>query len=65
MGETVEVLVVSRDLPSAQARFCGAMGIDRIITLSDFDDGAFGESWGLMGRSRRARSAPVVRFSVA
>jgi len=62
MGESVEVLVISRDLPAAQKRFCGAMGIDRIITLSDFDDGAFGESWGLLVKETRllARAVAVV-----
>lgn len=62
LGESVEVFVISRDLPAAQARFCGAMGIDRIITLSDFDDGGFGESWGLMVKETRllARAVGVV-----
>jgi len=62
MGEGTEVLVVSRDLPPAQARFCGAMGIDRVRTLSDFDTGAFGLSWGLLVAENRlmARAVAVV-----
>jgi len=47
MGDQVEVLVISRDLPFAQARFCGAHGIDRVVPLSDYESGAFGQSWGL------------------
>ncbi len=47
LGEQVEVLVVSRDLPFAQARFCGAHGIDRVRPLSDYESGAFGRAWGL------------------
>ncbi len=47
LGERVEVLVVSRDLPFAQARFCGAHGIDRVTPLSDFEAGDFGRAWGL------------------
>lgn len=47
LGPAVEVVLVSRDLPFAQARFCGAEGIDRVRTLSDFIDGAYGRSWGL------------------
>jgi thiol peroxidase len=31
-----EVLCISKDLPFAQARFCGAEGIDRVTMLSDF-----------------------------
>jgi thiol peroxidase len=30
------VLCISKDLPFAQARFCGAEGLDNVITLSDF-----------------------------
>ena len=41
------VLCISRDLPFAQARFCGAEGIDNAITLSDFATGSFGKDYGL------------------
>ena len=41
------VLCISRDLPFAQARFCGAEGIDNAITLSDFATGEFGKNYGL------------------
>lgn len=37
-----KVLCISRDLPFAQARFCGTEGINNAITLSDFEDGQFG-----------------------
>lgn len=47
LDEQVEVLVISRDLPFAQARFCGAHGIDRILPLSDFEAGDFGKAWGV------------------
>ncbi len=42
------VLCISRDLPFAQNRFCGAEGLDRVVTLSDFNDGAFGKDNGLI-----------------
>ncbi len=42
-----KVLCISRDLPFAQARFCGAEGIDNTITLSDFNTGKFGKDYGL------------------
>jgi thiol peroxidase len=42
-----KVLCVSRDLPFAQARFCGAEGLNNVITLSDFRGGAFGKSYGV------------------
>ncbi|ALM06935.1 thiol peroxidase [Sediminicola sp. YIK13] len=41
------VLCVSKDLPFAQARFCGAEGIDKVEMLSDFREGSFGRSYGL------------------
>jgi thioredoxin-dependent peroxiredoxin len=45
--EGVQVVCVSRDLPFAQKRFCGAEGIQNIICLSDFKSGAFGQDYGL------------------
>lgn len=42
-----KVLCISRDLPFAQARFCGAEGIENVETLSDFATGDFGKNYGL------------------
>ena len=39
------VLCISKDLPFAQGRFCGAEGIENVEMLSDFRDGNFGESY--------------------
>jgi thiol peroxidase len=41
------VLCISKDLPFAQKRFCGAEGIDRAVTLSDFRDRGFGKNYGV------------------
>ena len=41
------VLCISKDLPFAQARFCGAEGLDNVELLSDFRDGNFGKSYNL------------------
>ena len=41
------VLCISRDLPFAQKRFCGAEGLENIVNLSDFQEGAFGKNNGL------------------
>jgi thioredoxin-dependent peroxiredoxin len=40
------VVCVSKDLPFAQNRFCGAEGIDNVTTASAFRDG-FGEDYGV------------------
>lgn len=45
--ENTKVLCISRDLPFAQARFCGAEGINNVIMLSDYKDGSFGKAYGL------------------
>ncbi|UBM59084.1 thiol peroxidase [Marinilongibacter aquaticus] len=45
--ENTQVLCISRDLPFAQARFCGAEGIENVETLSDFNSGDFGKDYGL------------------
>ena len=44
LDDTV-VLCISKDLPFAQNRFCGAEGIENVDMLSDFKDGAFGKSY--------------------
>jgi len=45
--ENTVVIGVSRDLPFALARFCGAEGIDKVITTSELRDANFGESYGV------------------
>jgi len=45
--ENTKVLYISKDLPFAQARFCGAEGIDNVETLSDFRKGKFGKKYGV------------------
>ena len=45
--KNTKVLCVSRDLPFAQARFCGAEGIEHVTLLSDYKDGSFGKDYGL------------------
>ena len=46
LSSDVEVITVSMDLPFAQKRFCGAEGIDRVQTASDFKYRSFGEAYG-------------------
>ncbi|MTG98280.1 MULTISPECIES: thiol peroxidase [Myroides] len=42
------VLCISRDLPFAQDRFCGAEGIKNVEMLSDFREGQFGKDYGVL-----------------
>lgn len=46
--KNTKVLCISRDLPFAQKRFCGAEGIENVITLSDFVDGQFSKDYNLI-----------------
>ncbi|QRM90749.1 thiol peroxidase [Lacinutrix sp. WUR7] len=45
--KNTKVLCISRDLPFAQARFCGAEGLENVVNLSDYKDGSFGKNYGL------------------
>ena len=45
--KNTKVLCISRDLPFAQKRFCGAEGLENVENLSDFKDGSFGAAYGL------------------
>ncbi len=45
--DNTKVLCISRDLPFAQKRFCGAEGLENVINLSDFKEGSFGKANGL------------------
>lgn len=42
-----KVLCISHDLPFAFSRFCGAEGLENVVSLSDFKTGSFGKTYGL------------------
>ena len=46
-GDDVVILCISRDLPFAQARLCGAEGIKNVVTLSSMRDDKFGIDYGV------------------
>jgi thiol peroxidase len=62
LGDDVEILTISMDLPFAQKRWCGAAGVDRVQTLSDHRDAAFGQTYGVLIKGLRllARAVFVV-----
>lgn len=47
-SDDVVILTMSMDLPFAQRRWCGAAGVDRVITLSDHYEASFGLAYGLL-----------------
>jgi thioredoxin-dependent peroxiredoxin len=48
LSKDVVILTVSMDLPFAQKRFCGAEGIERVVTASDYKHRSFGETYGVL-----------------
>jgi thiol peroxidase len=48
LGHAVNAVTVSRDLPFAQNRFCGAEDVKNMKVGSDYQAGEFGKSWGVM-----------------
>ena len=42
------VLCISRDLPFAQKRFCGAEGLNNVVTASEYQDSSFSNAYGVL-----------------
>ena len=53
LGDKVNVVTVSVDLPFAQKRWCGAAGVKNVLTLSDHRDTAFGQDYGVLIKGLR------------
>ena len=53
------MLTVSMDLPFAQVRWCGAAGVDNVVTLSDHRAAAFGTAYGVLIKSLRLLARAV------
>jgi thiol peroxidase len=62
LGDDVEILTISMDLPFAQKRWCGGAGVERVTTFSDHRDASFGEAYGVLIKELRllARGVFVV-----
>ena len=60
LSDDVVVLTVSMYLPFAQARWCGAAGVNNVITLSDHKDASFGQNYGFLIEELRLLSRGVV-----
>ena len=53
------ILTISMDLPFAQKRWCGAAGIEKVITLSDHRNAQFGAAFGTIIRELRLLARAV------
>ncbi len=56
----IAILAISMDLPFALGRFCGAEGIDKVITLSDHKDADFGTKYGFLIEELRLLNRGIV-----
>ncbi|MFF5994316.1 thiol peroxidase [Lysinibacillus sp. KU-BSD001] len=59
LGDNVVIYTVSMDLPFAQKRWCGAAGIENVVTVSDHRAGSFGEAYGVLIESLRLLTRAV------
>jgi len=62
LSDDIAIIGISNDLPFALGRFCGAEGIDKVITTSDHKDLNFSENYGFLIEELRllARGTVVV-----
>ncbi|MCP4666637.1 MAG: thiol peroxidase [Deltaproteobacteria bacterium] len=59
VGDDVRILTISMDLPFAQKRWCGAAGVDKVMTLSDHRDASFGTAYGVLMKELRLLARAV------
>lgn len=60
LGDDVVVLTVSMDLPFAQSRWCGAGGIETVVTLSDFITADFSKDYGILIKDLRLTGRAII-----
>jgi thiol peroxidase len=62
LGDEVQILTLSMDLPFAQKRWCGQAGVQNVRTLSDYQEASFGSAYGVLidGLRLLARAVFVV-----
>ncbi|MBI2686347.1 MAG: thiol peroxidase [Acidobacteria bacterium] len=55
----VKIFTLSTDLPFAMKRWCGAMGVDNIVMLSDHRTGSFGSAYGTLIEDLRIEARAI------
>ena len=60
LSDNIVILAISNDLPFALNRFCGAEGIDKIITLSDHKTLDFSSKYGFLIEELRLIARGVI-----
>ena len=59
LGPDTSILTISMDLPFAQKRWCGASGVERVVTLSDHRQAEFGTGYGVLIKELRLLARAV------
>lgn len=59
LGDKIQILTISMDLPFAQKRWCGAAGVNKIQILSDHRDAQFGLAYGVLIKELRLLARAV------
>ncbi|UCD31619.1 MAG: thiol peroxidase [Desulfobacterales bacterium] len=59
LGADAVILAISMDLPFAQKRWCGAAGVDKVVTLSDHYGASFGKAYGVLIKELRLLARAV------
>ena len=62
LSQDIQLMTISMDLPFAQKRWCGAAGVERLMTYSDHRLASFGLAYGVLIKELRllARAVFVV-----
>jgi thiol peroxidase len=53
LSEDIVIYTISTDFPMAQARWCGAAGVDKVKVVSDVLEAEFGIKYGILIKERR------------
>lgn len=53
LAADIRIVVVSTDLPPTQKNWCGAAGVERVMTVSDHMTAEFGVKYGVLIKERR------------
>ncbi|MDZ7760334.1 MAG: thiol peroxidase [Desulfovermiculus sp.] len=59
LSSEVKIVTVSMDLPFAQKRWCGAAGVDQVMTVSDYQEASFGQNYGVLIKDLRLLARAV------
>jgi len=59
LSDDIKIVTVSMDLPFAQKRWCGASGVDQVLTVSDYQEASFGQNYGVLIKELRLLARAV------